>query len=101
MIDLGDLLEGLGTTRQPGPRGQRIGRLVFGLLLGALAFAGAYQVATTDAGGAFRLAGVVMFTTLGLFGVFGLALGVGVRLFGCLAVLSFVALFAVRILFGA
>jgi hypothetical protein len=100
-LDLEDLLSGLGSTRTPSKRGQLVGRLFFGTVLTALSVVGAYQVATDDAGLAFRLAGVALFAALALFGSLGVGLGVRVRFFGCLVLASFAGLFATRIIFGA
>jgi hypothetical protein len=101
-MDLDDLLDGIGfgSSRPLTERKQRLVRFLFGLVLAVLCTFGAVHVFGTEGGLAFRLAGVAMFASLAAFGLFSIGFGVAVRQLGCLFVLSFVALFAVRILFG-
>lgn len=99
-MDLEDLFEGIGSTRPLSKGDQRVVRVLFGLLLALLCAVEAYHMATIKGGLALRLAMMVMFGTLGLFGLSGIAFGVGVKPLGCLFVLSFFSLFVVRILFG-
>ncbi len=101
MPDLGDLFDGIGTTRELGPRGQRIVRFVFGLLLAIVAAVGVWHMILGAEGGvAMRAAGAAMFGALALFGIFGIGLGRGVAGLGCLFLASVGALFVVRIVFG-
>lgn len=100
-MDFDDLFDGLGSTRPLSKGGQRIVRLVFGVVLAVLGVAGAWKVGSAEGGVAFRSAGAAMFATLALFGVLGIAFGVRVKRLGCLFLLSVALLFVVRILFGA
>jgi len=104
-MDLGDLLgelfEGIGGSSQLSSRGQRVVRFLFGGGLAVMCLFGAAYVLRDDVGLPFRLAGAAMFLTLAGFGLFGIAFGRGVKLFGCSFLVALVGVFAVRILFGA
>ncbi len=100
-MDLGDLFDGIGGSGQLSPRGQRIARILFGGGLAVLSLFGAVYVLLEDGGLPLRIAGATMFVALAAFGLFAIALGRGVKPFGCFFLLSFAGLFVVRIVFGA
>lgn len=101
MIDLDDLLDGIGPSGELGSRGQRVVRVLFGLFLALLCGAGAWQVVTTDDGGVpLRIAYAAMLGCLGLLGLVTIAVGRAGKQLGCLFVVSFAAMFVVRLLFG-
>jgi len=104
MLDdlLEGLLEGLGHHAIPtSRRAQSCFRIAFGLLLVGLSGAGVWKTWTYPAGLPFRLAGMALFAALALFGLLNMVLLRPVRWPGCLVLLAFVGLFAVRLLFGA
>jgi hypothetical protein len=84
-------------------RAQLLFRLFFGLLGGGLAVAGAVHFSlrtdlTTNT--AMRFSMIALFVFLGCFSIFNIALARTWRWPGRLFVLSLVALFATRLLFG-
>lgn len=78
-------------------------RVLFGLAGGVLCLGGGYVFVTEQAGAfgmAFLCACAVLFLALALF-FFSIALNRGVKRAGVLVGLSFLGLFAARLLFGA
>jgi len=98
---LGELLVRAGMRKVGGGRRTRgCLRAFFGLLLAGLSVAGVWKTMTYDASLHFRLAGAALFAALALFAVVNVLLLRRTRLPGCLVLLAFFALFAVRILLG-
>jgi hypothetical protein len=94
----GMLGERLGRSR----RSQQLLRLFFGLLGAAMGATGAVYIGLGRAGGGLHLraCAVALFVFLAAFCLFNVALARAWRWPGRMFVLSFVALFVVRILFG-
>lgn len=105
MLDLDDLVEaildGIGLRNLPASkRAQGCVRVGFGMLLVLLSAAGAWKTLDYPASLHFRIAGVALFVALGSFGLFNVVLRRPWRWPGCLFVLAFIGLFAVRIVLG-
>ena len=101
MLDLDDLFD-ISSGKPLSRRGQRLVRLVFGGLVAAMCIAGAWQiVAAADGGLHLRVAFAGFLLAIALFGVAGIGLGWQVKRLGKLCIWAFVAVFAIRILFGA
>jgi hypothetical protein len=86
-----------------GPRAQRIARLLFGLVGAGLGLAGAAHFALAPparGNAAMTLSMIALFTFMASFSLFNVALGRRWRWPARLFVLSLVALFASRVLFG-
>ena len=105
MLDLDDLVEAIGEAvglrnLPASKRTQGCVRVGFGLLLVGLSAAGDWKTLGYPASLHFRLAGMALFVALAAFGLFNIVLLRRWRWPGCLVVLTFVGLFAVRILLG-
>jgi hypothetical protein len=105
MLDLDDLVEAIGEAvglrnLPASKRTQGCVRVGFGLLLVALSAAGAWKMSDYPASLHFRLAAVLLFVALGAFGLFNIVLLRRWRWPGCLVVIAFVGVFAVRFVLG-
>ena len=101
-LDLFDDVSGefvLGRGRRS-KRGATVARVVVGLLVVALAVAGAVHIGAMKAGTAFRSAGVCLFVAVGSFGLFNLVLLRSWRWPAWAVVWALAGLFVVRIAFG-
>jgi hypothetical protein len=101
VIDLGDLLEDIAIGPGGGRRFEAVIRILFGIVGALLAFAGAFHILSYEAGIAFRAAAIVFFIFFGCFWAFNVALYRKWRWPGRFLVISFIGIFAVRILLGA
>ncbi|HLF55846.1 MAG TPA: hypothetical protein VI942_03270 [Thermoanaerobaculia bacterium] len=105
MLDLDDVLEalfeGVGLRGLPASkRTQGCVRVFFGTVLCGLSLVGAWKTLDYDASLHFRVAGATLFLALAAFGLLNIVFLRKWRWPGCLFVLAFFGLFAVRILFG-
>ena len=100
MVDLDDLLDGVGSDLGKSRRAQTVIRVLFGVLGVALSAAGARHMTGYDASLHFRGAAVLLFVFLGAFFLVNVTLArpAGWPWKGLLA--SFVLLFVVRIVLG-
>jgi hypothetical protein len=100
-VDFDDLFDGFDIGGRWSNRARRPLKLFFGLLGTGLSGAGIWQTLRYDATLPFRLAGALLFVSLGAFFLFNVALGRGWSWPWKGFVAAFVLLFLVRILFGA
>lgn len=94
------LLDGWISSKGTSKRTEVVFRVFFGLLGVVLSVAGLYHMMSYEAGWHFRLAAAALFLFLACFCAFNVALLLKWRWPGRCFVLSFVALFLARILFG-
>lgn len=105
-ISLDDLLELFEfdlPLRQPGPRGQKVIRVLFGLFLAGLSFLGVAKGlggGYSDTNWLFNMSAIFVFVALILFGLLTVALGLKSHWAAWLVPISFVLVFLSRILFG-
>lgn len=103
-MDLGDFFEFDFPLREPGPRGKKILRILFGLALAALSVAGVKKGLDggySSTGWLFNASVTLVFVSLILFGVLNVALGLKSHWPAWLVPISLALVFAVRIVFGA
>ncbi len=102
-MDLGDLFEFDIPIFQPGPRGQKVIRVLFGLMLAAMCTAGAlhaYHNPYSPTNGWFNAGAVGFFGSLALFGLLTVTLGMKSKWPIWLVPITFGALFMARVLGG-
>ena len=102
MLDdlLEEFLDAWLTSRGTSKRTQLVARVFFGLLGVALSVAGIHQMTSYDAALHFRVAAMALLASLAFFCAFNVTLLLPWRWPGRLFVVSFVALFVVRIVLG-
>ena len=103
-MDLGDLFEFDFPLREPGPRGKKVIRVLFGLGLASLSLIGVkkgFDSGYSPTSWPFNASVTFVFVSLALFGVLSVALGIKSHWPAWLVPISLVLVFVVRIVFGA
>lgn len=102
-MDLSDFFEFDFPLKNPGPRGQKIIRVLFGVFLAALCSPGVWkglQRGFSETNWLLNAASTFLFVSLILFGLLTVALGLKRKWPAWLVPISFAAVFATRLLFG-